>query len=307
MSPQPTSRAQPTSSSQATAEVKSVKKHSAYRFSVADNYKALLRVVAKFAVWVAPNYPNFLCIGAPRSGTSWLFRNLRPHPRVYLPWFKEVHFLDEPIATHSVPPGKKFFDLTSEAAWRWYSLIFRPGKNLIKGDITPAYMLLSDARISEVKARMPDAKLIFIMRNPIERAWSGARRSLWADRGLKPSDVVDAQLLEEAALAPAIVDRGDYKGCIERWEVHYAQDQIMYLFFEDLTLKPRQELDRLLAFLQLSDYAGIEQLDLEGKVNSAPFEPPPDWLKDKLNELYEPQIAFLSERFGRDLTHWRLK
>lgn len=290
-----------------SAEVKSVKKHSAYRFSVADQYKSLLRVIARFAVWTKPNYPNFLCIGAPRSGTSWLFRNLTQHPDVYLPWFKEVHFLDEPIATHTVANGRRFFDLSEASAWRWYSLIFLPGKNRHKGDITPAYMLLSDARIREVKARMPDAKLIFIMRNPIERAWSGARRSLWADHGLKPSEVIDNQQLEDAVLAPAIVDRGDYKGCIERWEAHFPANQMLYLFFEDLTAQPRAELERLLKFLDLPTFAGMEKLNLTGKVNAAPFEAPPDWLKDKLNALYEPQVRFLEKRFGRDLGHWLIE
>lgn len=284
-------------------KVKPVKKQSVWHFSVAEQYQRILRVLAAVHTGVEPNYPNFLCIGAPRSGTSWLNRHLSQHPDIYIPWFKEVHFFDEQVDADQVARLRHHYDLSVETSWRWYSLVFSRGRDKIKGDITPAYMLLSRERIKQVRERMPDVKLIYIMRNPIERAWSGVRRGLWAEQGIRSSDLTDESQLRDAVFAKPIIERGDYRRAIENWESEFP-GRIHFLFFEDVLDDPSGTLAGIADYLQITPFRDLEQQNPGQKVNSAPFDPPPKAIRQELVATYRPQIDYLEQRFGRDLSSW---
>jgi len=284
-------------------QIKPVKKRSAYKFSVAEQYQRLLRLEAAVRSRVEPNYPNFLCIGAPRSGTSWLYQHLSKHSAIYIPWFKEVHFLDELPASADVVRLRHHYDLTQEASWRWYSLVYRRGRKLVKGDITPAYMLLSRERIKLVRERMPDVKLIYIMRNPVERAWSGVRRGLWAEHGVKSSEMDNLAQLRDAVFAKPIIDRGDYRRAIENWESEYP-GRIHFLFFEDIRNQPAASLQGVADYLGIAPFPNLAEQNPDQKVNSAPFAPPPESIRQELEATYRPQIEYLEQRFNRDLSSW---
>lgn len=286
-------------------KIKSFKRSLPFDVPTADLYRSWLHVCAKLKPEGPETYPDFLCIGAPRSGTSWLFNKLYTRPDVYMPWFKEIHFFDEPLPSHDTLREKRYYDLDNEADWRWYSLLYRPGKNRIKGDITPAYMLLSVERILKIKKHMPDVKLIFIMRNPIERAWSGTRRSLWSDYGKTASDLDSEEELRDFVFSPSIIDRGDYMGCIERWESVFDAQQIKYMFFEDLFAEPEGQLVSICEFLGIAQPSKKRPDDLTRKINAAPFEQPPKSIQSALCEHYSEQIDFLERKFERDLQSWR--
>ena len=111
-------------------------------------------------VSMTEQYPDFLCIGAPKSATTWLHERLDKHPDIFLPKGKELHFFDTPYidrnASNSLPFGSKGFgnyrtyDLSSERHWRWYSFQFQQGKRQIKGDITPTYARASAENIASI-------------------------------------------------------------------------------------------------------------------------------------------------------------
>ena len=284
--------------------LKDAKKALPTRFALADHYKQLLRLLARSPLPISPCYPDFLCIGAPRSGTSWLFRNLHRHRDIYIPWFKEVHFFDEPVVGEAGETRRPLFDLNEEWAWRWYSMVFRPGRGRTRGDITPAYMLLSRERIRLIRQRMPNVKLIFVIRNPIDRAWSGTRRGLWYDQGMKPSDMASLERLRQAVFAPAVIERGDYRRCLENWESEFGTDRLHCLFYEDLFQQPEQQLEGIVDFLGIAPYPDMAALNLEKRVNAAPFEQPPAPIREQLVATYQGQISYLEERFQRDLSDW---
>lgn len=118
--------------------------------------------------------PDFLGIGAMKSGTTWLFENLRCHPEVYLPEQKELYYFSLYFYT-----GR----LSS------YSSNFTNGVDLVKGAITPGYSTLSVDRIRFIRSIMPGVKLVFIIRDPVERTWSEAYMNLVAKLGKKLQDV----------------------------------------------------------------------------------------------------------------------
>lgn len=107
--------------------------------------------------------PEFLCIGAPQSGTTWLYQNLKAHPEIFLPDRKELRQF-EPINDHL---NLKYH----------YSKRFTPGRGKVKGDMSPGYSVLAPERIRLIRKLMPEVRLIFIRRDPVERTWAALRRA----------------------------------------------------------------------------------------------------------------------------------
>ena len=107
--------------------------------------------------------PRFMGIGAHKAGTSWLHVNLQAHPQLFLPRQKELHYFDSYFHSRTL---------------RFYSGQFESADAKIRGEITPAYSILSPKRIRFIRKIMPDVRLIFIMRNPIDRSWSAALMDL---------------------------------------------------------------------------------------------------------------------------------
>jgi hypothetical protein len=103
------------------------------------------------------NYlPNFIIAGAPKAGTTSLYHYLRLHPDIFLPYRKEI----------------MFFDMNFKKGIDWYKKHFRnySGEKLI-GEMSPTYMANVDVP-ARIHAVIPNVKIIFILRNPIDRAYS---------------------------------------------------------------------------------------------------------------------------------------
>ena len=179
---------------------------------------------SSFASWVPEAYPDFFCIGAPRAATTWVHKRLGRHPDVFIPRVKEVHFFDEPMevdAPHrpvEPVPSRIFFDMNSPSHWRWYSLHYCRAGTRVKGDVTPEYSIISRRRIELIAERMPALKLIYILRNPVERAWSDACRPFMfkAPRVLRRPETL-AEIRKEV-MHPMMLKHGDYRAVIENWE-----------------------------------------------------------------------------------------
>ena len=97
--------------------------------------------------------PNFLVIGAQRAGTTWLYECLREHPEIFLPETKELHY----------------FDLNHEKGYEWYFQHFEGASEKAIGEITPNYYQYPGA-IEKAHALLPEAKFIFILREPKAKA-----------------------------------------------------------------------------------------------------------------------------------------
>jgi hypothetical protein len=265
---------------------------------------------SSFASWVPEAYPDFFCIGAPRAATTWVHKRLGRHPDVFIPRVKEVHFFDEPMevdAPHRLVgpvPNRIFFDMNSPSHWRWYSLHYCRAGTRVKGDVTPEYSIISRRRIELIAERMPALKLIYILRNPVERAWSDACRPFMfkAPRVLRRPETL-AEIRKEV-MHPMMLKHGDYRAVIENWESLFDRSRILYLFFEDVAEKPREQLVRICRHLGLAP-EGLPDEKLDGrKENVAPKFSIPEDIRTSLIEKYLPQKSFLEERFQRDLSGW---
>ena len=173
--------------------------------------------------------PNFLIIGAPRCGTSWLHRCLKDHPQIAVASKKEVDF----------------FELHWDRGVAWYESLFEEcaGATAI-GEATPGYMYQPLA-IERMAAVVPDARLIAILRNPVNRAYS----QYWLQRNRYYEGLTFEQAMDHH---PRLIELGLYTSQIQKVLQHYAPDQLQILFFEDL------QLDNQACVRRVFDYLGVD-------------------------------------------------
>ena len=188
--------------------------------------------------------PDFMLIGAMKSGTTTLHAHLRRHPDLFLCEPKEPGFFsrDERYANgiehyralfSDASPAQRCGEAsTCYARWPHY------------GEVAP--------RIAE---HVPDARFLFIMRDPVERAYSHYRHLAeeWADAGKEIPSFADA--LE---IAPEIVDASRYRAQLERFFPHFPRERFHLLFLEELKARPVE----VLAGVQ--DFLEVPQRDLVG-------------------------------------------
>ncbi len=279
-------------------------------------------------------YPDFIGIGAQKAGTTWLHRNLEAHPQLWVPR-KEVHYFDKKIHDHSNALTRLFGKSLDDRRWRkhvrrwtlahlknfsleglrwvfnyymrayndrWYASIFEPRKGRIAGEITPAYSVLGPDMVSHVHKLIPEAKIIFMMRNPIERDWSQTVMSF--DKVEKGS--VKAAAEEE--LLKKFSRKGsrsltNYFQTFENWQRFYPEEQIFVGFLEDVHFRPADLLRRLYGFLGVDPT--FTPPDLNKKIHTRSVGEMPVRLASQLARTYHDELAQLDERFGGYASFWR--
>lgn len=210
--------------------------------------------------------PDFFCIGAQRAGTGWLYEQLRNHPDFWLPPLKELHYFDRVAAgarDPRPPMGGKYDGRVSAAGRRGrderdarfveslrelsakpgvdlenYCRLFEPKGSLISGDITPGYSTLDDVLVAQILARLPDLKVIFVARDPVERAWS--QLSLAVHHGLIPRfSVNDLDAVTRSLETPVVLERSYPSRIVTRWRRHVRADSFQIFFYDNLKTDPR--------------------------------------------------------------------
>jgi len=232
-------------------------------------------------------FPDFLGIGAQKAGTSWLYENLKSHPDLFLPEEKELHY----------------FDWNYDRRVTWYSSHFRQAENRVKGEITPGYSIISTDRIHDVYVFNPDVKLIFLMRNPIDRAWSQARMNLVRFTNRSFGEVPRSEFYEHFQ-ASRSVERGDYQKILSKWTSVFSEDQIYIDFFERISGDPRGLLSEVFRFLGVTTEVDWGKFPFNDVVFANPSRQMPDEFRHFLEDFYEEDIRELHEAYGGQATRW---
>ncbi len=231
--------------------------------------------------------PDFLCIGAQKAGTSWLFRNCRPHPELYL-GRKELHY----------------FDQNFHWSLRAYAAQFAAGRGRLKGEFTPAYSILEEEKVRFISRVMPDLRIVLLLRHPVSRAWSQALMEL-VHRPRRPfENVSEAEFLEHFR-SPLSVTRGDYAAILDRWTRYFREDQIMLGFQEEMASHPQVLMEKVFRHLGVStevDWTTYELYEVRGK---GPGNPLPEHYRELLEEIYSEPLDRLHERLGERISLWR--
>jgi len=279
--------------------------------------------------------PNFLCIGAQKSGTTWLHRNLVPHPEIWLPPVKEIHYFDSLPAEKPdrVALRKKHARRTLTAlrfqilnfgrqygvgdllwtirygAFRsrdeWYLSLFpKTTSSRAIGEITPGYATLSEASVNRVHRLLPGIKIVYLVRNPIERTWSTTVMMLDKHFGVQADDAPIDLILKVQKQVP-FRKYSDYDLVIERWARYFGRDRIHVGFFDDLQQDPSGFLRSILAFLEVDSSPDRVPETVHNRVNHRPYTRVPESVLRSIAECQDEQIRRLNGYFANRWTeHW---
>jgi hypothetical protein len=242
--------------------------------------------------------PDFVILGTQRGGTTSLFDYLARHPQVFPAFRKEVHF----------------YDLHHLRGLGWYRahfpLSWRMSDGDIAGEATPNYLIHPEVP-SRLRATTPDAQLVVMVRDPIERAHSSWR--LMSSRGIETASFEDAIAREQQAPDPLVAGytggparlgsalqlmylaKSRYAEQIERWFEVFPQEQFTFIASEDLFSDPAGVLS------DLSKFLGIDPWDPDSfpalnQVAPASIDP---GFRQELADYFRPHNRRLELLLGR--------
>jgi hypothetical protein len=215
--------------------------------------------------------PNFIVIGAMKSGTTSLFHYLQAHPQAYLSPLKEVEFFVD---------GRN---------WRrgldWYRAQFAGARDAIAvGEASTAYTKYPeyDGVPERIASAIPDARLIYLVRDPIERIRSHYQHRVMtgAERG-----PIETAVLED----PRYLACSSYAMQLERYLPHFARDRILVVRSEELRSERVETVRRVYAFLGIDEDIVSDELDREYyRSDDRAKYPPFAWWMRRMVKRYVP-------------------
>jgi hypothetical protein len=199
--------------------------------------------------------PDFLVIGAPKAGTTALHAALAGHPELFMSPVKEPKF----FLTAGPPPrrgGPGDVQTYREHVWRredYEALFDAAPPGALRGESTPFYLYDRQAQ-QRIRAQIPGAKMIAVLRDPVERAHSNWTH-LWS-AGLDPiGDFPAACAAEDRRVAAGwahfwhYTRLGRYGEQLDHLFTVFPREQVFVLRYRDLVDTPAQTLDAICAFL----------------------------------------------------------
>jgi hypothetical protein len=198
--------------------------------------------------------PDFLVIGAYKSGSTSIQEALRAHPAIFLPAkgpsffaFDEATEIDRPLPVGTVRDWDAYRNLFAEAP-----------RGAVRGEVSPEY-LANPWACGRIRARLPDVKLVAVLRNPVERAFSDYL--MYVRDGLEQEDfgrALDLQEERRRARSPTgyYVETGFYGRQLRPYFEAFPRKRIQVHLFEDFTADPDAVLRSLFAFLGVDPALG---------------------------------------------------
>lgn len=221
--------------------------------------------------------PNFLIIGAAKAGTTALYSYLKQHPQIYMSPEKEPHFFafeGEKLNFGGTAGRQEWLNRAAITDIETYCKQFQKvSKEIAIGEASALYLYIPKA-VERIKHYIPDAKLITILRNPVERAYSAFLFQIRDE--LEP--ITDfAQALEEEKIrinknwVPIYYYQhmGFYYTQVKRYFDMFSQEQIKIYLYEDLSSNPMTILQDSFQFLGVDD-TFVPNVSLKHNVSGMP-------------------------------------
>jgi len=285
---------------------------------------------------------QFLGIGAARSGSSWLWKQLRRHQEIWMPPVKEVHYFDRdpsyPSPSYLSPDsilerltGRERYhqqyrkrllkELLKDVVWfrpsnltwtyryffkscsiEWYKSLFESVGNRLKGEITPAYSILTQEDVAHIRQLFPNLKVLFLIRNPIDRAWSHVR---YDNKTGKVSDLNDLEESKSVIESESQELRSDYLRSYRIWTNEFGKKQVYLDFYDRIQESPQKLLGDVGEFLGLRDPDGLYEAEKsDRRVNSSPKSEMPEEIRGYLTQKYLGDLREMADTFGGCAEKW---
>ena len=274
----------------------------------------------------------FVCIGAQKSGTTWLARILSSHPELFMSPVKELHYFDHVggITRHLserklrsrnrkflqrlLTQWSQFHELKRQRSWyrtylrgpiddAWYASLFtaRDGKRFA-GEATPEYAIIGEEGYRHLARLAPEARLLFIMRNPVTRAWSQALHHC-RTLGRDAMRLSTAELIEVMEHAPNFEALCDYGATLETVGRTFPAEQLMTLFYEDMHKDREAALRTVCGFIGIG-FEPQSMPELAKRFNRSQDVALPAGMRAHLRERLAPQARQVEALVGRIPAAW---
>lgn len=223
-------------------------------------------------------------IGAQKAGTSWLFQALRRHPQIAFPLRKEAHYWDWVELNKRPRMDEKYWESLESEDVSWVA------------DFTPDYSVICPELIASLYQQRPQTRVLLILRDPVDRAWSAAR--MLAGQAHFEADELDDAWLTRVCRSSASFRRGNYAAILENWFSVFPPTQVKVFGFTDVVDRPERVVRDILDWLDLDPSPVLTQ-PLPRAANVAIRRPIPKATEMELEELYRPALAQLSVTLRR--------
>ena len=266
-----------------------------------------------------PRRPDFFCIGSEKAGTTWLWHSMLQHPEIGVPQTKELRyfnglpsldlahfralktFLED---TRNAPKRPQFLErVATEMRLLYggedaYLRIFGQLTGRVVGELTPQYCLLSRDRIKAMKALSPDARIIYMLRDPTDRIIAGAKMVC-----LREGDTMSDAAILLHAKNPIQERLSNTAWHLEKFESVFGKERIHLALFDDIKTRPNALLAEICAFLGVPPH-DIPRETLSKPVNKgSDFRPSPEVQKTLYRRLRRVYLE-LEPRFPQQVATW---
>jgi Sulfotransferase family len=205
--------------------------------------------------------PDFLCVGAHKAGTTWLYQQLDSHPDFWMPPVKELHYFDQLSRVQRAARPRcrderdlqfleRLESLSAKPAidLENYGRLFESKALLLSGDVSPNYSTLSGKVIRQVVGYFPNLKVLFMARDPVERIWSHLSMEVHY-RQIEPFDVTNVHEVNRNLSRRGMLLRSYPSTVVARWKHCVQPEKFRVYFFDDLQSNPAELRRSILRFL----------------------------------------------------------
>ncbi len=196
----------------------------------------------------ATTRPNFFIVGAPKCGTTAMYEYLRQHPDIFMSEVKEPHF----FASDTTGPRAKLYNLD-----QYLALFAEAGNTRRIGEATPAY-LISKKAAQEIKDFAPQAKIIIMLRSPVELVYSAYQHRRAVGRESAPSLrealKIDHNRGENQPIALSYWKRTLFTEPVQRYFEVFGRDNVLVIIYDDFKHNTADVYQNTLKFLGVDPY-----------------------------------------------------
>lgn len=272
--------------------------------------------------------PDFICFGMQKAGTRWLFDQLNARADVWMPPIKELNFFTmSPLndgnlkIIYNSKSGvrslaarshdelrreifiKKFATYDKISDLSWYKSLFLIKGDRISGDISPNYGKITAKQISAAATGLPDTRFIFLVREPVDRLWSGASMYVRQKR------ISAEQITDWATLKPMLSRGGlstnSYPSRIwTRWSEIIPPERVRFWFFDDIVQQPGKVIDEICNYLSIEPGPGALPANFNRKKSNEKI-PMPNDIRERLNDHFAGELDRCAQIFGGHAIRWR--
>ncbi|HAA12184.1 MAG TPA: hypothetical protein DCE41_10985 [Cytophagales bacterium] len=269
------------------------------------------------------NQPPFLLsIGAAKAGTTWLWDNLKEHPDIWtLPYKSTQYFSGKAHQVRKKKWNRHRKEIIGKLRphnlmwhWnhfkskpvddRWFLKQFQPAKpGQVRVDISTSYAGLPLETLQHINSLIPNTKVVYLLRNPIDRQWSNAKLSLIRNGGRSPEDISFEEYLEQFE-GEGMQRSTNYLENYQRWASVVGKENVFVGFYDQVGQDPYGLLQSVCEFAGIPYQKEYFAKTAERNIFKGAAVEMPEEVSEYLHRTYGAFVNDIKEQFGSYANQW---